>query len=52
MREEKKSLIKDVTARIKALPPEKQDNVLWYIKGIVDGEECRKKEGGDHEPVL
>lgn len=43
MKEGKKNLIRDVTTRIKALPPEKQNNILWYIKGIVDSEESKPR---------
>lgn len=44
MSEEKKNLIKDVTARLDRLPPGKQENILWYMKGVIDTEESHSDQ--------
>lgn len=46
MSEEKKNLIRDVTGRLDKLPPERQRDMIWYMRGVIDTEEYNsdKKE--------
>ncbi len=42
--EEKKNLIRDVTKRLDLLPPNKQENIIWYMKGVIDTEESHSRK--------
>ena len=44
MSEEKKNLIRDVTARLDQLPPNRQENLIWYMRGVIDTEESRSDQ--------
>lgn len=44
MSEEKKNLIRDVTGRLDKLPPERQRDIIWYMRGVIDTEEARSDQ--------
>lgn len=44
MSEEKKNLIRDVTGRLDKLPPERQRDMIWYMRGVIDTEEARSDQ--------
>ena len=44
MSEEKKNLIRDVTGRLDRLPPERQRDMIWYMRGVIDTEESRSEQ--------
>ncbi len=45
MSEEKKNLIRDVTRRLDRLPPDRQRDMVWYMRGVIDTEEsCRSDQ--------
>lgn len=44
MSEEKKNLIRDVTGRLDRLPPERQRDMIWYMRGVIDAEESRSDQ--------
>ena len=44
MSEEKKNLIRDVTKRLDLLPHNKQENLIWYMKGVIDTEESHSRQ--------
>lgn len=44
MSDEKKNLIRDVTGRLDRLPPERQRDMIWYMRGVIDTEESRSDQ--------
>lgn len=49
MSEEKKSLIRDVTARIDKLPEDKKHYILGYMDGVIDCSNSDQKKRRSQE---